>query len=711
MLRRNRLSIFIFCILFTCIQNIYAQDFTKDDQEILELKDKRTLGKDNKLLKYLKSDNKQARILTLIALANIADSNTVDDIGKILLTDPENEVRMAASFALGEIPCRRSPGYLLKSLETEKDISAIGEILSDIGKTGDENDLRLINQYETADDFTKGMIAISIARFGTRKIRSQEAIDKLINLEMSIKNEPYKFYYAYSFNRAGDKTLLINAKKEIEALCSMSYNKTRIFAYSALGKLQDDSYMSFILRNFDSEKDWRVEVNMLVAAGNLKINENNFNDSLLEILTNAVTDNPNDNVSITACQTIAKLFSGAEKSNQYLQTIQERLEWILIPNKAVDWQIKAEAIKTLAKIFKDDYRISLFQLYSDAGENYDLKAEIIRSFASMDNALVYKEIRDTISADVQRYNKLHPNKDGSMIGSEDLAKLYRAFVECLSDLGPKLEGEDRNTLRLIFSEFMSSRNTAIVDVCLTSLQDSLYLQYREETGKIMMFDYPELKLPQDADVMQLYIQTLGALKVNDAVETLKKNLSSENYDIAKASADALKNITGKDYESQIKAPKYRTDFDWDFIHRFPDFKTATVHTSVGDVKIELLYKDAPFTAMNFVKLAMKHFYDNTIFHRVVPNFVIQGGDPTGTGYGGPGYSIRSEFTPYNFETGMVGMASSGKDTEGSQFFITHSPQYHLDGKYTIFGKVVSGMDVVDKIQVGDKIESITFSAE
>ena len=86
--------------------------------------------------------------------------------------------------------------------------------------------------------------------------------------------------------------------------------------------------------------------------------------------------------------------------------------------------------------------------------------------------------------------------------------------------------------------------------------------------------------------------------------------------------------------------------------------------------------------------------------------MIQGGDPTGTGFGGPGYSIRSEFSPLTYETGMVGMASSGKDTEGSQFFITHSATPHLDGKYTIFGKVTDGMDVVDNIMIGDYIEDI-----
>jgi peptidylprolyl isomerase len=105
-----------------------------------------------------------------------------------------------------------------------------------------------------------------------------------------------------------------------------------------------------------------------------------------------------------------------------------------------------------------------------------------------------------------------------------------------------------------------------------------------------------------------------------------------------------------------------------------------------------------------MKLATQRgFYRGLPFHRVVPNFVIQGGDPRGDGWGGPGFSIRSEFSPLTYETGMLGVASAGKDTEGSQFFITQSPQPHLDGRYTIFGKVVTGMDVVDKIQVDDHI--------
>ncbi|MCX6163590.1 MAG: peptidylprolyl isomerase [Ignavibacteriae bacterium] len=138
-------------------------------------------------------------------------------------------------------------------------------------------------------------------------------------------------------------------------------------------------------------------------------------------------------------------------------------------------------------------------------------------------------------------------------------------------------------------------------------------------------------------------------------------------------------------------------------------KYATLKTEKGNIKIKLLPEVALFSVMNFIKLAEKKFYDKTTFPRVVPNFVIQGGDPQNSGYGGPDYSIRSEFSPLHYERGVFGMASEGRNTEGSQFFIMHSPHYHLDGRYTIFGEVVEGMDVVDNIAFSDILETITFS--
>jgi peptidyl-prolyl cis-trans isomerase B (cyclophilin B) len=130
-----------------------------------------------------------------------------------------------------------------------------------------------------------------------------------------------------------------------------------------------------------------------------------------------------------------------------------------------------------------------------------------------------------------------------------------------------------------------------------------------------------------------------------------------------------------------------------------------METARGDIELELYPQYAPKTVNNFVFLAREGFYDNTTFHRVIANFMIQGGDPTATGRGGPGYRFEDEFAgnPLKHETGVISMANAGPNTNGSQFFITHAPQPHLDGRHTVFGKVVKGQDVVNAIRQGDSI--------
>ena len=127
----------------------------------------------------------------------------------------------------------------------------------------------------------------------------------------------------------------------------------------------------------------------------------------------------------------------------------------------------------------------------------------------------------------------------------------------------------------------------------------------------------------------------------------------------------------------------------------------------GEIRIEFFPEDAPKTVENFVTLAKKGFYDGLTFHRVVPGFVVQGGDPKGTGSGGPGYTIKAEFNKRKHVRGTVAMArSQPPDSAGSQFYITFGPQPDLDGRYTVFGQVASGMEYADKIKVGDKMKSV-----
>ncbi len=141
--------------------------------------------------------------------------------------------------------------------------------------------------------------------------------------------------------------------------------------------------------------------------------------------------------------------------------------------------------------------------------------------------------------------------------------------------------------------------------------------------------------------------------------------------------------------------------------------TATIETNRGDIVVQLDPQHAPKTVNNFVFLARQGFYDGVTFHRVISNFMIQGGDPTGTGRGGPGYKFEDEVrnNPLKHETGVISMANAGPNTNGSQFFITHSPQPHLNGKHTVFGKVTSGQDVVDAVQQGDQMTKVTINEE
>jgi peptidyl-prolyl cis-trans isomerase B (cyclophilin B) len=137
---------------------------------------------------------------------------------------------------------------------------------------------------------------------------------------------------------------------------------------------------------------------------------------------------------------------------------------------------------------------------------------------------------------------------------------------------------------------------------------------------------------------------------------------------------------------------------------------ATIDTNRGNIELELYPQYAPKTVNNFVFLAGEGYYDGVSFHRVIADFMIQGGDPAGTGRGGPGYTFEDEVkdNPLTHETGVISMANAGPNTNGSQFFITHSPQPHLNGRHTVFGKVISGQNTVNAVRQGDKMTSVTI---
>jgi cyclophilin family peptidyl-prolyl cis-trans isomerase/HEAT repeat protein len=208
------------------------------------------------------------------------------------------------------------------------------------------------------------------------------------------------------------------------------------------------------------------------------------------------------------------------------------------------------------------------------------------------------------------------------------------------------------------------------------------------------------------------LEAADKLKHPLSVQALADETADQDYVVRLRASELLRQSNIDAGPLKLSIGKAKTGHDRAYWQRMAQLMEAAknpiavIHTKKGLIRIELLAEDAPMTVDNFMQLARSGFYNGLTFMRVVPNFVIQTGDPRGDMNGGPGYQIRDEINLRRYETGTVGMALSGKDTGGSQFFITHSPQPHLDGGYTIFGQVIDGMDVVNRIARDDKIERV-----
>lgn len=227
----------------------------------------------------------------------------------------------------------------------------------------------------------------------------------------------------------------------------------------------------------------------------------------------------------------------------------------------------------------------------------------------------------------------------------------------------------------IFRRAVATGDLALVGVAAGIIRDP-DLDFKQEypDRRFLETALAKLVLPRDAETYQELQQTIAFL-------------------------------TGKKAPPPPQIP-FSHPINWQLVQNIPVHQTAAIQTKRGNITLQLFVEDAPGTVANFVELAQSGFFDGKSFHRVVPNFVVQGGDPRGDGWGGTDYALRSEFANLRYREGYVGMASAGKDTESCQWFITHSPTPHLDGRYTIFARVTQGLDVLHLLEVGDRIERI-----
>jgi cyclophilin family peptidyl-prolyl cis-trans isomerase/HEAT repeat protein len=365
-----------------------------------------------------------------------------------------------------------------------------------------------------------------------------------------------------------------------------------------------------------------------------------------EAILKALTDQ-NPHVKLTAAELLAT-------RNQEASDILKQLA-----NQQTDWRTRATLFGAALKATQnpESLRSEIIELYRKSANPYE-KGALLAALANDVNAYFFLD-KETFAA---------KNPVISTYGIEALSTLRKntAFPE---------------TLKQPFNETIQ-RAIASNDVALVGTAAGL-LREPELNFKTAFpnFDFlktalQKLQLPRDVETYIELQKTIAFLEEKPAPENPKTAYSHPiNF-------QTLQKLTPK--------PK------------------ALIKTSKGDITFELFPQAAPGSVANFVELVEKGFYNGKNFHRVVPNFVAQGGCPRGDGWGGTDYNICSEFADLHYVEGTVGLASAGKDTESCQWFITHSVIPHLDGRYTIFAQVISGMDVVHNLQIGDKIEKVTI---
>jgi cyclophilin family peptidyl-prolyl cis-trans isomerase len=384
-----------------------------------------------------------------------------------------------------------------------------------------------------------------------------------------------------------------------------------------------------------------------------------------------------------------------------------------------DYRVRVSAVRALQPFPMPDIKSNLFSALADANVNVAIAAsEVMMSVATKEEqqeivALAKKAIHWRVRGNL--FEAALKNSGNNEIANE-IITLYAqeknpygkaALLTALGESVTSWKFIDEQLHQPGLPVIKSSAAGALVSINTNKRFDkSLQKEYAEVYKKAFQTG--------DAAVIgtiasALMDSTLGYKKIITDFSFLydaknKLSLPKDNEALQPLEA-AIAYFEGKKKSEPVKN-EFNHPINWELVKTIPANQKVLIKTSKGEIVLQLLVEEAPGSVANFVQLVKDKYFDAKNFHRVVPNFVIQGGCNRGDGWGSEDYSIRSEFTERHYTEGSTGMASAGKDTEGTQWFITHSPTPHLDGKYSIFAVTLSGIDVVHQIEVGDNILSV-----
>ncbi len=567
-------------------------------------------------------------------------------------------VRLGAAFALGQLRCSRSVDILTQRLASEWDPDIRQQIVLSLGQVGNLSTLRLFNKqyYDHISDET---LFKAYVYFFSRGIIQSECVEYCCE-SLSSKNANNRRMAAVALQRIRNSELLTPYTKLLIYAAKNPDPEIRRAVAKVLRPItfsKKDQIYSDLL----TDPDWRVRYESVLAIPGLQDGESLWIGAL---------DDSSNHVVAAALQ-----------------------------NAPCDIALDQHLINKLTRLFKNSsehIRGSIIQFttpFLDSGNQMPTD-----SFPVDETLLPYKIAGLKNSHNKQSFNYLL-----------NLSKHRKKTIATPAYLGIT------NML-----DSLIANNTITIEEYKTVLIDGLtgndpVQVYRaastiSETDLNMTdmapFLYECLKKHNQYAFLEACMAVLSAIekiRPDDAFDHLKPLLSSKQKQIRDKSRHILTEIYG---ENVVTPADYNDVFVYSRLAKLNQYGLSPrvrILTNRGTFVIECDGFYAPYTVAAFLDRVDSGFYDGLIFHRVIPNFVVQGGDPRGDGWGGPNYHLLTEKSPVGYDIGSVGMASAGPDTEGSQFFITTTPQYHLDYNYTRFGSVVEGIDVVLNIERGDKI--------
>lgn len=651
------LTLFLYaCVPYT--EEVFTEiNIDLNDPEFQRLYDFKNQRLNDSLVKYFNHPDPTYRYEAALAFGTIKDTSILEPLA-FLLQDPIDEVRAAAAFAIGQIGTDRGSEMLIENFARFDTTGAFKRanraILEAVGKCGDEGALKnlsTISTYRMEDTMLLEGQCRGLYQYALRGLTTPEGTQKMIQV-VTDNTYPANVRLVASSYLSAARGIALDSFASALSRTFFRENdpNIRMSLAIALGKSQSPTSLSVLLNQLKLDQDYRVKCNILRSLGNFEYDD--CRDAVIPFLGD-------DNLPVAKRAAQFFVDFGQGKDATYY--------WKLAKD-TFPWPIQLEMYQAAQRHLPNFY----------ANYRGAINNELIKRFKNTKNEFEQAQILDVLAEFGWNYKVIFEESQKvntpivQTAGLEGLAKISNKpdFVKFFG-LGTRRAERD---LAQMFKTAIRTADPGLVTSAANALQNTSR-RYYNYLDSLKFVDTIMLKLQKPE-----HIEPLSSL-----VE-LKRRFSKEE-------------LPTKQYK--LKA------VDWDLLSALSIEPQALIRTTRGVITVRLFSKLAPTTVSYFITLARSDFYDNSYFHRVVPNFIVQGGDKRGDGYSMAKSLIASEYSPQHFDqAGIVGMASLGTDTESNQFFISHAPTPNLDGQYTLFGRVIDGMEVVNAIQIGDKIEEI-----